>query len=79
MGLTITRQVLDTFFRAPNAMPWGWPCTINSHDGWIGHGNDYQDSLTMWIIPMAMAGQDLKAAVEKGGLVQEILDAATGA
>lgn len=76
-GWTVARQTLDAFFRAPNAVPWGWPCTLNSHDGWEGWGHDYQDSLTMWTIPMAMKGQDLKTATGPGSMVQEILDAAS--
>lgn len=72
-GSAAALQVLETIFRAANAMPWGWPCNLNGFDGWIGHGHDYQDPLAIWTIPMAMAGQDLKTATGPGSLVQEIL------
>ena len=75
-GWAATERVLDALFRAANAMPWGWPCNLNSFDGWIGHGHDYQDPLSLWTIPMALSGQDMKAAVEPGSLVQDILHAA---
>jgi hypothetical protein len=75
-GWMATHRVLEALFHAANAMPWGWPCNLNGFDGWIGHGHDYQDPLSIWTIPMALAGQDMESAVQPGGLVQDILDAA---
>lgn len=72
-----TQTTIDALFREANAMPWGWPCCMNGSDGWIGHGHDYQDSLSIWTLPMAMAGQDLWGACQPGSLVHDILAAAT--
>jgi uncharacterized protein (DUF608 family) len=75
-GLSAALQVLETLFRAANAMPWGWPCNLNGLDGWIGHGHDYQDPQTIWTLPMALAGQNLRQAAGPGSLVYDILTAA---
>ncbi len=77
-GQAASQRVLDAIFRAANAMPWGWPCDMSSVDGWVGHGHDYQDPLSIWIIPLALAGQDVKTAVQGGTLVHDILTAAQG-
>ncbi|MHB9031961.1 MAG: GH116 family glycosyl hydrolase [Anaerolineae bacterium] len=75
-GDAAAQQVLEALFRAANAMPWGWPCSINPFDGWIGHGHDYNDPQAIWSLPLAIAGLDLAHANQPGTLVAEILAAA---
>ncbi|NLV73710.1 MAG: hypothetical protein GXY52_03345 [Chloroflexi bacterium] len=75
-GLAAVQDVLGTLFHQANAMPWGWPCNINAHDGWIGHGHDYNDPQAIWSLPLAIAGLTLAEAEQPGSLVEGILSAA---
>lgn len=77
-GVKAARPMLDTIFRGPHAMPWSQPCGISSVTGGTCHGHDYYDHMVVWTYPMAMAGQDLRAACAKGGLIDRILAAAAG-
>ena len=70
-----TDRMLEALFRKANAMPWGWPCNMHGVDGFTGHGHDYQDGLSIWILPLAMKGQDVKSGTGPGSLVHEILTA----
>jgi len=70
-----TDRMLEALFRKANAMPWGWPCNVHGVDGFTGHGHDYQAGLAIWILPLAMKGQDIKSGVGPGSLVHEILTA----
>lgn len=75
-GLHAARTMLDTIFRGPHAMPWSQPCAVSSVHGGTAHGHDYYDHVVVWSYPLAIAGQDIRAACAKGGLLARILEAA---
>lgn len=76
-GEKAARPMLDAIFRGPHPMPWSQPCGINSVTGGTCHGHDYYDHMVVWTYPMAMAGQDVRAACAPGGLIARILEAAS--
>jgi uncharacterized protein (DUF608 family) len=78
-GLKAARTMLDTIFRGPHAMPWSQPCGLSSVTGGTCHGHDYYDHMVVWSYPLALAGQDIRAACAKGGLIARILEAAAPA
>jgi uncharacterized protein (DUF608 family) len=75
-GLQAARVMLDTIFRGPHAMPWSQPCGLSSLTGGTCHGHDYYDHMVVWTYPLALAGQDIRAACAPGGLIFRILQAA---
>jgi uncharacterized protein (DUF608 family) len=75
-GLAAARTMLDTIFRGPHPMPWSQPCGVSSQTGGTCHGHDYYDHMVVWTYPLALAGQDIRAAVAPGGLIARILAAA---
>lgn len=75
-GEKAAQTMLDTLFRGPHAMPWSHPCGINSLTGATTHGHDYYDHMVIWTYPLALAGQDIRAAIAPGGLIDRILRAA---
>jgi len=75
-GLRAARTMLDTIFRGPHAMPWSQPCGLNSLTGGTCHGHDYYDHMVVWTYPLALANQEIRAAVAPGGLIARILAAA---
>jgi len=77
-GERAAKAMLDTIFRGPHAMPWSQPCGLSSATGGTCHGHDYYDHMVVWSYPLAFAGQDIRGACAKGGLVARMLDAAGG-
>ncbi len=77
-GCAAARPMLDTIFRGPHAMPWSQPCGLSSVTGGTCHGHDYYDHMVVWSYPLALAGQDIRAACAPGGLIARILAAAAG-
>jgi len=78
-GEKAAKAMLDTIFRGPHPMPWSQPCGLSSASGGTCHGHDYYDHMVVWSYPLAFAGQDIRAACAKGGLIARILEAASGA
>jgi non-lysosomal glucosylceramidase len=76
-GERAAQTMLDTIFRGPHAMPWSQPCGLDGRTGGTCHGHDYYDHMVVWSYPLAFAGQDIRAACAKGGLVARILEAAS--
>lgn len=77
-GERAARTMLDTLFRGPHAMPWSQPCGLSSATGGTCHGHDYYDHMVVWSYPLALAGQDIRAACAGGGLISRMLEAAAG-
>ncbi len=75
-GLRAARPMLDTIFRGPHPMPWSQPCGLSSVTGGTCHGHDYYDHMVVWSYPLALKGQDIRAAVAPGGLIDRVLQAA---
>ena len=75
-GERAAKAMLDTIFRGPHAMPWSQPCGLSSATGGTCHGHDYYDHMVVWSYPLAFAGQDIRAACAKGGLIDRILKVA---
>ncbi len=75
-GCRAARAMLETIFRGPHPMPWSQPCGISSATGGTCHGHDYYDHMVVWTYPLALAGQDIRAACAPGGLIDRILRAA---
>jgi len=75
-GEKAAKAMLDTIFRGPHAMPWSQPCGLSSATGGTCHGHDYYDHMVVWSYPLAFAGQDIRAACAKGGLIAKVLEAA---
>jgi uncharacterized protein (DUF608 family) len=75
-GLRAAKGMLDTIFRGPHAMPWSQPCGLSSVTGGTCHGHDYYDHMVVWSYPLALSGQDIRAACQEGGLVYLVLKAA---
>ncbi|MCS7304334.1 MAG: GH116 family glycosyl hydrolase [Thermoguttaceae bacterium] len=75
-GEKAAQTMLDTLFRGPHPMPWSQPCGIHSLTGATTHGHDYYDHMVVWTYPLALAGQDIRAACAAGGLIDRILRAA---
>ena len=74
-GEQAARPMLDTIFRGPHAMPWSQPCGLSSVTGGTCHGHDYYDHMVVWSYPLALAGQDIRAACAQGGLIARVLEA----
>jgi len=77
-GTAAASAVLRSLYHGANAMPWGWPCSINASDGWIGHGHDYNDPQAIWSIPLAASGLAIGACAASESLVSAIIAAASG-
>lgn len=75
-GERAAKEMLDTIFRGPHAMPWSQPCAVSSKTGGTAHGHDYYDHMVVWSYPLAFARQNIREACVPGGLIQNILDAA---
>ncbi|MGD0090985.1 MAG: GH116 family glycosyl hydrolase [Planctomycetota bacterium] len=75
-GAKAAQTMLDTIFRGPHAMPWSQPCGLRGPTGGTCHGHDYYDHMVVWSYPLAFAGQDIRAACAKGGLIAKVLEAA---
>ncbi|HOX40213.1 MAG TPA: GH116 family glycosyl hydrolase [Candidatus Brocadiia bacterium] len=76
-GERAAKGMLDTIFRGPHAMPWSQPCGLNSKTGGTCHGHDYYDHMVVWSYPLSFAGQDISAACSPGGLIHDIIAAAS--
>jgi hypothetical protein len=42
-------------------------------------GADYYQNMILWLTPSALAGEDIAASVNDGGLVRRVVKAARGA
>jgi len=78
-GRQAARTMLNTIFRGPYPMPWSQPCGLSSVTGGTCHGHDYYDHMVVWSYPLALAGQDIRAACSKGGIISRMIEAASGA
>ncbi|OHB83055.1 MAG: hypothetical protein A2V98_24345 [Planctomycetes bacterium RBG_16_64_12] len=78
-GRQAAGTMLNTIFRGPYPMPWSQPCGLSSVTGGTCHGHDYYDHMVVWSYPLALAGQDVRAACAEGGLISRILEAASAA
>ncbi|MCL5096661.1 MAG: GH116 family glycosyl hydrolase [Candidatus Omnitrophica bacterium] len=76
-GAGAAQRMLDTVFRGPHAMPWAQPCGLDSQTGGSCHGHDYYDHMVVWSYPLAFRNQDIRAACAPGGMIQQILQAAS--
>ena len=57
-------------------MTWDGPNVVRGNTGERGFGNDYYQNMIMWAYPAALAGGDISAPLQKGGLVDRVLQAA---
>ncbi|MES1227792.1 MAG: hypothetical protein ABUL72_03920, partial [Armatimonadota bacterium] len=57
---------------------WDMPNIVRGDTGERVYGTDYYQSMMLWALPAALAGQDIHAGTAKGSLVDRILEAGKG-
>jgi hypothetical protein len=75
-GLELVRSTWEQIV-IRNAMAWDQPCMLTP-DGEVGFGIEYYHNTMLWVLPMAVLGEDLKSTAGVGGFVYRIIRAAKG-
>ena len=76
LGLEIARRNMDNIIRL-QGLGWDMPNLIRCDTGARTYGADYYQNMVLWGLPAALAGQDLAGPCRDGGLVSEMLNAAS--
>lgn len=76
VGIEIARQIMETIV-LKNGRAWDMPGFLNNDTGEPSFGNDFDQMMSVWSLPSAVAGQTLRDFVSEGGLVDRIIKAAT--
>jgi len=63
---------LETTWEMPNLL------TGDADTGEMSFGSDYYQNMALWVLPAAVAGEDLASAVRPGGLIDRIIAAGRG-
>ena len=73
-GLEMARKHWANFFLA-HRHPWDMANIVRGDTGKRLFGTDYYQDMMLWALPAALHGQDLRASVGEGGLIDRILAA----
>lgn len=77
LGLEIARRCMDNIIRV-QGLGWDMPNLIRCDTGARTYGADYYQNMILWGLPAALAGQNLAGPCQSGGLVDEVIKAASG-
>lgn len=75
LGLEIARRCMDNMIRV-QGLGWDMPNLIRCDTGARTYGADYYQNMILWGLPAALAGENLAGPCQKGGLVDEVIEAA---
>jgi len=75
-GLELVRSTWEQMV-LKKSMAWDQPCMLTP-DGDVGFGIEYYHNTMLWVLPLAVLGEDLKSTAGAGGFVHRILNSAKG-
>ncbi len=76
MGLEVARQIMSGLVLF-NLDPWSWPSQFNNAKGQRGWGISYDTIMVVWAVPAAVFDQDVHSFCAPGGLVDQVVKAAS--
>jgi uncharacterized protein (DUF608 family) len=76
-GLDLARRHWETIV-CRQGHGWDMPNIVRGDTGERVYGTDYYQSMMLWALPAALAGQDIHAGTAKGSLVDRVLEAGKG-
>jgi uncharacterized protein (DUF608 family) len=74
-GMDLIRRMVD-YLVIHQGNTWDMPLMWDAKSGERIYGSDYAQLMQIWMIPAALANQDLAGPSKSGGLVSRMLDAA---
>jgi uncharacterized protein (DUF608 family) len=77
-GLRLLRSGLEAM-SVERGYTWTQPNILRGDTGEKVYGADYYQNLMLWVLPAALAGQNVREASANGGLVDRMIKAATKA